>query len=108
MNRLQDELQQKIQLRIEEEKRSSIEKAQISNTRRLKEFLLGFVIWFFSYGLFSLMQGSFKIIVALALSALDMIITRLSEELDLPHDLSLKIRLSAIYFCIILIAIIFY
>lgn len=108
MKSLEEELKVKMALKLSSEQMSSVEKAQLDNTRKLKEFFLGFAIWFISYGFFSVLQGTFKILVALALAAVDLAISRLGEHLELSFDLILKIRLSSIYLIIMLIAILFY
>jgi len=53
MKKLEEELKLKIQLQLDADKKSSVEKAQEENTRRLLNFIYGLIIWVVSFTILS-------------------------------------------------------
>lgn len=103
MNKLEEELKLHIQMKLDEENKSSIEKAQRENTVRLYNFIYGVVIWFISFSILSFLQERFHYFILAIIFIVDIAINIFGKIYDLDLVLLLKIRLSAIYIIIIIL-----
>jgi len=106
MNRIEEELRLKIQIRLDEENKSSIEKAQKENILRVSNFILGVVVWFISFLILSYLQEGFHFFILGIILCIDLAINALGKAHDIDLGLLLKIRLSAIYMVTIIISMI--
>jgi lipopolysaccharide export LptBFGC system permease protein LptF len=107
MNKIESEIRQHLEMLQEAENKSSIEKAQIQNVKRIKSFFYGMIIWLLSYSFFSSLRGKFQIIAAVAFFVVDYAIYQIGKSLELELSIVLKIRLTVIYLLIIIFAMIF-
>jgi hypothetical protein len=107
MNKVESEIRQHLETLQEAENKSSIEKAQIQNVKRIKSFFSGMIIWLLSYSFFSSLRGRFQIIAAGAFFVVDYAIYQIGKSLELELGMVLKIRLTVIYLLIIIFAILF-
>ena len=106
MNRVEEELRLKLQLRLDEENKSSIEKAQKENTVRIGNFILGVAIWFISFSILSYLQEGFHFFILGIILAIDIAISAFGKAHDIGLGQLLKIRLSIIYITVIILSMI--
>lgn len=107
MNKIESEIRQHLEMLQEAENKSSIEKAQIQNAKRIKSFFYGMIIWLLSYSFFSCLQGRFQFIAAVVFFIVDYTIYQIGKSLELELGIVLKIRLTVIYLLIIIFAMLF-
>ncbi len=104
MNRIEEELRLKIQIKLDEENKSSIEKAQKENTLRASNFILGVVVWFISFFILSYLQEGFHFFILGIILCIDVMVNAFGKARDIDLGLLLKIRLSVIYMVTIIIS----
>ncbi|MDO9577843.1 MAG: hypothetical protein Q7J16_08160 [Candidatus Cloacimonadales bacterium] len=106
MNRLEEDIKLQIWLQLEADQKSSVEKAQEENTRRLLNFLYGLIIWLVSFSILSFLRKSFQILFYVTLFAVDLLINFIGKYYNFVPEQLLKIRLTILYVLIIIILMI--
>jgi hypothetical protein len=106
MNKLEEELAQRIKLQAEASHESSAEKAQRENTERLTNFIWGTLIWLISFSILSLLQKSFRLIILIAIIIVDIALNSFGKVYNIDPEQLLKIRLTVIYVVVVFVLMI--
>jgi len=106
MNKLEEELAQRIKLQADDSRESSAEKAQRENTEWLTNFIWGTLIWLISFSILSLLQKSFRLIILIVIIVVDIALNSFGKIYDIDPLQLLKIRLTVIYVVIIFVLMI--